>query len=291
MSLVRRLRKRIGAALRRRAVLEARIAFQLECLPRYFLPGIGSGEPVATGEELVRLLRRFGNLRRHDRVLDVGCGPGRVAIPLQRVLTRGSYEGLDIVEGIIEWNRVNITGVSPHFRFHHLEVESSLYNPGGGAPAARVTFPFAAGEFTRVFAFSLFSHLPAEGASRYLSEIARVLRPGGKALLTFLLLDQGARRRLQAGLGDIALPHDWEHGLLCSRERVEAGVAYDAEWVLAHAAEVGLDLLGPVRWGRWSGRELGLSYQDVLVFRRRAGRDCKGKPGALHWGAGEGASQ
>jgi SAM-dependent methyltransferase len=268
VSLSRTLRERIGAWRGRKARLEAQIAFQLECLPAYYLPGIGGGEFVAVGEELTDLLRRHGKLRRSDRVLDLGCGLGRLAIPLQRVLTRGSYEGLDIVEGIIEWNRVNVSGVSPHFGFHHLDVASSTYNPGEGRPAEEVTFPFPDGEFSFAFAFSLFSHLDPAGTCRYLAELARVLRPGGRAVLTFLLLDEEARRRAAESLTDISLPHAWEHGLLASIEEPEAAVAYDAEWILERIAEVGLSLTSPIRWGQWSGRPSGLSYQDVLLLRR-----------------------
>lgn len=100
-SLWAAVRRWAGAGRRRRAELEARIAFQLQCLPHYYMPGIGAGELVGTGEELVRLLRRVGGLRRDDRVLDLGCGLARVGIPLQRVLTSGSYDGVDVVEGII----------------------------------------------------------------------------------------------------------------------------------------------------------------------------------------------
>ena len=48
-------------------------------------------------EEYLRYFVELGGLRSHERVLDVGCGIDRPAVPLTRYLgDRGSYEGLDV---------------------------------------------------------------------------------------------------------------------------------------------------------------------------------------------------
>ena len=43
------------------------------------------------------VLERHG-LKPEHRVLDIGCGVGRVALPLTRYLTSGTYDGFDIVK-------------------------------------------------------------------------------------------------------------------------------------------------------------------------------------------------
>src|SRR5437867_6142389 len=51
-----------------------------------------------SGETLVERLVELGGLRPDSKVLDVGCGIGRLAVPLTRHLGEtGSYDGLDIV--------------------------------------------------------------------------------------------------------------------------------------------------------------------------------------------------
>jgi hypothetical protein len=58
---------------------------------------VGPGDYRKTGEEFLGYFRSLGRLKPTDRVLDLGCGIGRMAVPLTRYLTTGSYEGIDIV--------------------------------------------------------------------------------------------------------------------------------------------------------------------------------------------------
>jgi SAM-dependent methyltransferase len=261
--------RRISRYFRRRRETEQKIAFQLQCLPAYYMPGIGLGEFVQVGEEIVDLLRREAGLRPDDTVLDLGCGLARVAIPLQRILTGGTYEGFDIVPDIVHWNEVNVTGVSPHFRFRCIEAGSTSYHPSGGPPAEAVTFPYPEGHFTLAVATSLFSHLLAAAAVRYFEETARVLAPGGRAFFTFFLLDELAREKVRGGTTTPRFSHRWEHGLLGDPERPEDAVAYDAAWVLSQLRRAGLEPRMPVRWGTWSGRPGALSYQDIVIVDKR----------------------
>jgi SAM-dependent methyltransferase len=261
--------RQIRRYFRRRREIEQKIAFQLECLPAYYLPGIGLGEFVQVGRDLVDLLKREAGLRREDVVLDLGCGLARVAIPLQRYLTRGSYEGFDIVPDIIDWNQVNVTGVSPHFRFRCIDAGSSSYNPSGGSPAASVDFPYPDAHFSFALATSLFSHLLADAAVRYFEETARVLAPGGRGFLTFFLLDDFARKKARERTTTPQFTHEWEHGLLGDPDCPEDAVAYDVDWILDALRNAGLEPRLPVRWGTWSGRPHPLSYQDVVIVDKR----------------------
>jgi SAM-dependent methyltransferase len=65
-------------------------------LPPLRLPFVGIGDFRSVGESLVKLLVEVGGLRASDRVLDIGCGIGRVAIPLTKFL-ESTYDGFDVV--------------------------------------------------------------------------------------------------------------------------------------------------------------------------------------------------
>jgi hypothetical protein len=108
--------------------------------------------------------------------------------------------------------------------------------------------------------------LPA-GVENYLGEIARVLQPNGRALVTFFLLN--AEQQALAGQGLNAI--DFKFGLDPYRIRSEAvpesAVAYDEVFVRQVLRQKGLDIIEPIHYGTWSGRVDGLSYQDIVLIR------------------------
>jgi methylase of polypeptide subunit release factors len=65
---------------------------------------VGDRDFAAIGKSLVSYSRSVGGLQPWHRVLDIGCGCGRVAIPLTHFLNgHGSYDGLDIVPAAVDW--------------------------------------------------------------------------------------------------------------------------------------------------------------------------------------------
>lgn len=232
------------------------------------------------GRAYVRhLVERAGLLPGH-RALDIGCGCGRVAIPLLDYLKGGSYEGFDVDAGMVAWCSREITGRNPRFRFRHVDVRNGVYHPRGERPKS-FRFPYGDGEFDVVFAVSVFTHLTRAGAERYLSEAARVLRPGGRALLTFFLLSRDAA-------GDVVIPRarlHFRHKLRgcysTDSTRPEAAVAFLGRDVRGMLARAGLSVVEPIRLGRWRAAggetplekidgEPGLMWQDVIVAERPA---------------------
>ena len=75
------------------------------------------------------------------RILDVGCGQGRLAIGLLRVLGELDYIGVDVHRPSIAWCQAYIERYHPSFRFHHIDVYNARYNPTG-SPIER-NFRFA----------------------------------------------------------------------------------------------------------------------------------------------------
>src|SRR5215213_3602845 len=97
--------------------------------------------------QLFEVLVGVSGLQAGERVLDVGCGTGRVAAPLVDHLgPEGSYEGFDRDPGRIAWCNERIAPLHPSFRFQAIEAFNSPRQKGT-VPAAEVSFPYPDGDF------------------------------------------------------------------------------------------------------------------------------------------------
>jgi SAM-dependent methyltransferase len=236
--------------------------------PDALLAGVGTGDYFETGERVTALLGKLAGLRRNDRVLDVGCGLGRLAWPISESLSgRGTYDGLDTVQLYVDWCRGNL-GLDPaRFRFHHADVQSSLYNTTGSVAADGYRFPWPDACFDLAIATSLFTHLLPNAAERYLQEIGRTLASRGRLFASFFILDEQGLAAVATGLTTPRLAVEIEHGRVDDAAIPEGAVGLDGRWLEDAFDRAGLDVTA-TRAGYWKGPP-GLEYQDVVVARRR----------------------
>jgi SAM-dependent methyltransferase len=229
----------------------------------------GGGDFNRVGEEFFGYFVELGGLKPDERVLDVGCGIGRMAVPLTRYLSdRGSYEGIDVFPKGIAWCQENITPKYPNFRFRIADVKNKEYNPGGRFAASEYEFPYADASFDFVLLTSVFTHLLPDEVENYLSEIRRVLAPGGRCFASFFLLNEDSLDSIRLGTSTIDFRHDFGGYRTKDKETPEAAIAYPEDYIRSLYAERGLRLIEPVHYGAWSGRRDFLSYQDVVVALR-----------------------
>lgn len=241
---------------------------------------------AAVGERLVDVMIDAGRMEPDADVLDIGCGPGRTAAPLSRYLDpgRGRYEGFDVMPASINWCRKAITRRHPNFRFQVADLHNAQYNPKGRQEACEYDFPYADADFDVAVAASLFTHLRPFEAHRYLEEAARVLRPGGRLLGTWFLLNDESRELIAAGraraggvFGEQKPPlslHEFtdERGFDFSSTHADVPeymIVADEEMVRELHERAGLRI-AEARYGHWAGRDDGPDRfgQDLLIAER-----------------------
>jgi len=127
----------------------------------------------------------LAGLRGDESVLDVGCGVGRLAHGLYGWFG-GRYVGVDILPESIAYCRRQY----PRFEFHCLPVKSEYYPSGGSVAASELVLPAPDASFDVAILMSVYTHLLPEAFVRMTSEVARVLKPGGRCLATFFVLDE-----------------------------------------------------------------------------------------------------
>jgi len=231
---------------------------------------IGSGDFVRTGESIRDQLVELGGLLPHHRVLDVGRGIGRVAVPLTGLLnSEGSYEGFDIVKTAIQWCNNRISSRVPNFRFTHIDLKNDLYNLRTNDEAKDFVFPYSDGEFDLVFLTSVFTHMVLADVENYLEQIHRVLKSGGVCFATFFVMNEQAREYMEKSgkkLFETRLDHHYQFH---SRVK-EANVAFDEKYLVDEMITSQGFKLEEVHYGFWSGRpKTGLNnFQDICIFRK-----------------------
>lgn len=228
----------------------------------------GGGDFLGIGKRLVQRLIDWGGLLPSERVLDVGCGVGRAAVPLTDYLSeQGSYEGMDTYPFGIEWASENITPHFPNFRFRFVDVFNNLYNPGAPVRAADFVFPYSDASFDLVLLNSVFTHMLPEDVVGYLGQIDRVLDVGGRIYCTWFLMNDEARELLRANPDrPVSLQHGFGSFYVHNPEDPEEAVGYEERFAGSMLRRLGFTI-ETVSLGGWCGRSAS-HYQDIIVARK-----------------------
>ena len=146
--------------------------------PPELLRYVGHKEPALALEHFERFSRRYHDLIvdllpadwswEGQRILDFGCGPGRVLRTFLDEARIAELHGCDIDAASVAWLQENL---SPP-----LHVLRNDERPG---------LPFPDGHFDVIWALSVFT-LMADHWSEWLCELHRLLRPSGMLIVTFV---------------------------------------------------------------------------------------------------------
>ncbi|MCX7097737.1 MAG: methyltransferase domain-containing protein [Methylococcales bacterium] len=227
---------------------------------------VGDGDFTKIGQEFKTYFVELANLQPCGRVLDVGCGIGRMAIPLTNYLSQeGEYWGFDIVEKGIEWCQSRISPKFSNFHFQHSDVYNNNYNPNGKVKAQDFQFPFEDEFFDFVFLTSVFTHMLPSDVENYLSEISRVLKIEGKCLITIFILNEESEKLIRSGHSTLDFRYEINDCLTTNKNNPEAAIAFKEEFVISLFHKYGLKITQPIYYGSWCQRDSFLTYQDVII--------------------------
>ena len=162
------------------------------------------------GDECVADLRELVQLGDRERVIDIGCGYGRLAHALMRDSRyNGTYTGLDILPDPVQWCQDKLKPrLAGRVSFREIEVANARYRPEATTPGHLAELGVEVGVYDVAALISVFTHLDPPTIERYLSEIARALAPGGRAFISAFLLDESWRACEEQRLSQVPMPHE-----------------------------------------------------------------------------------
>jgi len=231
-----------------------------------YVGGGGAENFKGIGREMVGWLQEIGGLRPGDDALEVGCGIGRIAIPLTQYLREGTYVGFDVVPHGIEWCQQKVTTRHPNFTFFHSDIYNKAYNPTGRFAAHEYSFPFPDGRFDFVFLTSVFTHMLPRDVERYVAEIGRVLKPGGRCFFTAYLVTDEARGYLERGESVKAFAESAEGYWAISPDVPESAIAFSDTYLFSVFARASMGVRRIMSGGWWAHA----AAQDIILAEKAA---------------------
>jgi len=213
-----------------------------------------------------------------NRILDVGCGTGLLAIACEPFVgENGLYVGIDVSKSDIESCRDHYD--LPNFEFIFFDISNPVYAPS--QESKRREWPLDGTGFDLVTALSVWTHLNEEDALFYMKEVNRVLKPGGKAIITFFLLDALYRETLQQRSKESAKYHmtaqdEW----IFDQSAYDSGAWFCPKWARVPEDAIGITGAGLDRLCSTAQLELiehhqgnwkevpGAFFQDVAILKK-----------------------
>ena len=235
-------------------------------------PGhLSERDRLKCGQDWCRILQKLDGLTPESSVLEVGFGEGRVArVVADFTAPLGKFTGIEPIKELADWHIQHIESVAPHTTFLHADVFNGAYSPEQTLAPTEYTFPFDDDQFDIVYLLSVFTHMLPADIAHYLSEIRRVLKPGGVVLSSWFVVDK-PMHEFDPRPEFLFVQAPGHNGMTWRRDDYalqEWGTGYSPELIEDTYKDAGLTLTDFWIQGKWRRiPSVGLTGQDIIIGR------------------------
>lgn len=237
---------------------------------------VGGADPEAVGAACFQLIDSHLQLAPDSKILDFGCGIGRVLhyVATQRKISQ--IVGMDIMPDVIEFCRTHIAPSNQYAHFELIADTNDHYDRFGtnrGITKEQNRNKYQ-DYFDEVYAFSVFTHVDYDDFSSLLADIRNFLKPGGKFLFSAFALTNHSKsmidlKRTQFGFEEGGFERSGAIIVGKHDDRL-AFIGYELSIIEKFIFDAGL-VLNTFEAGTWTGSGVGRSLQDLFVCERPRG--------------------
>lgn len=220
---------------------------------------IYSKEFDTQGYILFNLCDKLLNFNDNDRILDFGCGTGRLLKQFKK--TNLNYQGFEI--------NSNYADIAEQFGcVKTIDINHPEYNKNGSIKLEDGFSEYNKGEFNKIVSLAVLNHQSYTEAAIIIKELLRVTSKNGIILITLFLINNFTTKILENDHCRFRFIKSSIDTFSTNLDRPYLNSAFYENMIRKHIIQNGGQIIEPIYYGQWRGLYSGLTGHDVILIRK-----------------------
>ncbi len=211
--------------------------------------------------DLYKLCQYYGKINKNHRVLDFGCGTGRILSRFDDTYKHAPI-GFDCCWRFV--SKCRDVGL----RTEYLSIQHPEFNPYGYVDPTSFLLPFKNNYFDRIIGIALLNHQDMERAERIISESLRIVKKGGIVLFTAFMINPQSITQLRYDQCVFKFKEKTADWWVTDYERPYLNCALDETIIRRTIIQNRGQVVEPIYYGHWRQIVNTPTGHDLLVIRK-----------------------